>query len=78
MATADMTLKLSAEGVHVVAEIIAQLKTERDSLLASLTAVQAVSTRQVDEISTLRNHMRLLSHGLLCPRCFRQEDELHG
>jgi len=41
-------------GLDLVAEIIAQLHAERDQLRRSLTAVQAESTRQVEEIRRLR------------------------
>lgn len=48
-----MTIQWTAEGVETVCEMIAYLKNQKDELLRALTAVQTVSTQQVERIRAL-------------------------
>jgi hypothetical protein len=62
-----MTVHFTAEGIETVVEMIEYLKHQRDELLRALTAVQGVSTAQVErvrlleaEVATLRRLNELL------------------
>lgn len=54
MASDQLKIVLDPNGIDQIAAIIAHLKQRNDELTAALTAVQAVSTQQMEEIRRLK------------------------
>ncbi len=57
MASETLKVVLDSNGIDQIAAIIAHLKQRNDELTASLTAVQEVSTRQVEAVRELRHQL---------------------
>lgn len=54
----EMTVQFTPEGIETVCDMIAYLKNQNDELRRSLTAVQTISTQQVERIRALEAELK--------------------